>query len=195
MKRILLLLVVVFTLFSCKKEDDGLEQNLQLNMKSCVLDNEHSYVDVKKLKGTGSLDITSSNLDIAEVRFDEENKNVFYIISHAQGKATITVVDIDYNKTGEYDVKTIDVDVREPIYYENYSSEDIFIKKGESRIFKLPFYFDKNDNLVGVNDYIASVSANVVLGNKLKVNANSAGNTEFQIYKGKIKLFGFVFLL
>jgi len=63
------------------------------------------------------------------------------------------------------------------------------MKKGEFRIFKFPFIFDKNDSLVGVNDYIVSMSANVALGNQFKVQAISTGNTKFQIFKGKIKLF------
>ena len=188
MKKMLLFLAVTLALISCEKNDDGLEQNLQLSLKSCVLDNGHSYAEVKKLKGTGSLDVTSSNPDVAEIRFDEENKNVFYIIGHGQGNSTITVVDA-FNQKGDYDVKTIDVDVRESINYGYYSHQDVFMKKGEFRIFKLPFTFDKNNSLVGVNDYIASVSANVALGNKFKVEAEANGITEFQINKGKIELF------
>jgi len=190
MKKLLLLSVVVFALFSCEKNDDGLEQNLQLNVKSCVLDNEHSYAEVKKLNGTGSLRVTSSDPGIAEIRFDEENKDVFYIIGHGQGNTTITVMDVDDNKTGDaYAVKTINVVVSESINYGDYSHQDVYMKKGDFRIFKLPFNFDKNDSLVGVNDYIVSMSANVALGNKFKVEAKSNGITEFQIYKGKIELF------
>ena len=190
MKKILLLLVVVSTLFSCKKDDDGLERNLQLNVKSCVLDNEHSYAEVKKLKGTGSLSVTSSNPGIAEIQFDKEDKDVFYIIGHEQGNATITVMDVDDNTTGdEYAIKTINVNVRESINYGDYSHQNVYIKKGECRIFKLPFIFDENDSLVGANDYIVSMSANVSLGNKFRVEAKSNGITEFQIYKGKIELF------
>ncbi|MDM8159612.1 hypothetical protein QUH73_07300 [Labilibaculum sp. K2S] len=182
-------MAVVFTLPSCEKDDNGFVQNLQLSTKSCVLDNEHSYVEVKKLKGTGFLDVTSSQPDVAEIRFDEQNKDIFYVIGHRQGHATITVADVDVNKTGDYDIKTIDVDVRESIHYGEYSSEEIYIKTGEFRIFKLPFNFDKNDSLVGVNDYIVSASANATLGNQFKVQAKSNGITEFQIYKGKIELF------
>ncbi len=190
MKKILLLLTVAFTLFSCEKKDDGLEQKLQLNVKSCVLDNAHSYAEVKKTKGTGSLSVTSSDPGIAEIRFDEEEKDVFYIIGHGQGTATITVVDVDDNKAGdEYAIKTINVNVRETIDYGRYLHEDVYMKKGDFRIFKLPFVFDKNDSLVGVNDYIASMRANVALGNTFKVEALSNGITEFQIYKGKIELF------
>jgi len=43
MKKILLLLAVVFTLTACEKNEDGLKNSLQLSLKSCVLDNEHSY--------------------------------------------------------------------------------------------------------------------------------------------------------
>jgi len=190
MKKLLLLSVVFFTLFSCEKNDDVLEQNLRLNVKSCVLDNEHSYVEVKKLEGAGSLRVTSSNPGIAEIRFDEKDKDVFYIIGHGQGKATITVVDVDDNKTGnDYAVKTIDVNVRESIDYGDYSHEDVYMKKGDFRIFKLPFIFDTTDSLVGVNDYIASMRANVALRNTFKVEALSNGITEFQIYKGKIAHF------
>ena len=190
MKKILLLLAVVLTLSACGKDEDELKNSLQLNTNSCVLDNEQSYAEVKKTNGTGSLQVTSSDPGIAEIRFDEKDKNVFYIIGHGQGNATITVVDVDDNTTGnEYAVKTINVNVRESINYGDYSHQDVYLKKGEFRTFKLPFNFDKNDSLVGVNDYIVSMSANVALGNKFKVEAKSNGITEFQIYKGKIELF------
>lgn len=190
MKKILLLLTLSIIFFACNKNDDGLDQRLQLNLESCVLDNAHSYAEVKKLKGAGSLRVTSSNPGIAEIRYDEEDKDVFYIIGHGQGNATITVVDDDDNTTGADNiVKTIDVNVRESIDYGDYSYEVVYMKKGEFRIFKLPFTFDKNDSLVGVNDYIVSVRANVALGNTFKVEALSNGITEFQIYKGKIKHF------
>ena len=188
MKKILLLLAVVFALTACEKNEDGLKNSLQLNLKSCVLDNEHSYTEVKKLSGTGSLSVISSNPDVAEILFDEENKNVFYIIGHGQGISTITVVDA-FNQKDDYDAQTIDVVVRESIDYGDYSYQKVFMKKGEFRIFKFPFIFDKNDSLVGVNDYIVSMSANVALGNQFKVQAISTGNTKFQIFKGKIKLF------
>jgi len=152
------------------------------------LDNEHSYTEVKKLSGTGSLSVTSSNPDVAEILFDKENENVFYIIGHGQGISTITVVDA-FNQKDDYDAQTIDVVVRESIDYGDYSYQKVFMKKGEFRIFKFPFIFDKNDSLVGVNDYIVSMSANVALGNQFKVQAISTGNTKFQIFKGKIKLF------
>jgi hypothetical protein len=190
MKKILLLLAVVLTLSACGKDEDELKNSLQLNTNSCVLDNEQSYAEVKKTNGTGSLQVTSSDPGIAEIRFDEKDKNVFYIIGHGQGNATITVVDVDNNTTAnEYAVKTINVNVRESINYGDYSHQDVYLKKGEFRTFKLPFNFDKNDSLVGVNDYIVSMSANVALGNKFKVEAKSNGITEFQIYKGKIELF------
>ena len=190
MKKILLLLAVVFTLSACEKNEDGLKNNLQLSTKSCTLDNEHSYAEIKKLKGAGSLNATSSDPGIAEIRYDEQNKDVFYIIGHGQGNATITVMDVDDNKTGDdFAIKTIDVEVRESINYGDYSHQDVYMKKGECRIFKLPFNFDKNDSLVGANDYIASVSANPSLGKTFKVEAKSDGITEFEIYKGKIKLF------
>lgn len=190
MKKILLLLMLAITLFACKKNDDGFDQRLQLNLESCVLDNAHSYAGVKKLKGAGSLSATSSDTGIAEIRYDEKDKNVFYIIGHGQGNATITVVDADDNTTGaDFAVETIDVVVRESISYGDYSHQDVYMKKGEFRIFKLPFIFDKNDSLVGVNDYIVSVQARVSLGNQFKAEAISNGITEFQIYKGKIELF------
>jgi len=188
MKKILFLFAVTITLFACDKDDDGL--NLQLNMESCVLDNEHSYAEVKKLNGTGSLSVTSSDPGIAEIRFDDVDKNVFYIIGHGQGNATITVVDADDNTTGaDFAVKTIDVVVRESISYGEYSSQEVFMKKGEFRIFKLPFIFDKTDSLVGVNNYIVSARASVALGNQFKVEALSNGKTKFQVFKGKIELF------
>ncbi|MEL7586953.1 MAG: pilus assembly protein N-terminal domain-containing protein [Prolixibacteraceae bacterium] len=120
MRKLLFFFAVTLTLFACDKDDDGL--NLQLSIESCVLDNEHSYAEVKKLNGTGSLSVTSSDPDIAEIRFDEKDKNVFYIIGHGQGSATITVMDADDSKTGSYDIKTIDVNVRESIGYEYYSA-------------------------------------------------------------------------
>ena len=182
--------MLAITLFACEKDDNSEGQRLQLNMESCVLDNAHSYAGVKKLKGAGSLSATSSDTGIAEIRFDEKDKNVFYIIGHGQGNATITVVDDEDNTTGDdWAMKTIDVEVREPISYGAYSHQDVYMKKGEFRIFKLPFSFDKNDSLVGVNDYIVSVQARVSLGNQFKAEAISNGITEFQIYKGRIEHF------
>lgn len=190
MKKTLLLLAVMFTMTACKKNEDGLKNSLQLSLKSCVLDNVHSYVEVTKLKGAGSLRVTSSNPGIAEIRYEEKDKDLFYIIGHGQGNATITVVDADDNTTGaDFAIKTIDVNVRETIDYGEYQSEEVFLKNGEFRIFKLPFNFDKNDSLVGVNDYIVSASASVALGNQFKVQAKSTGLTKFQIYKGKIELY------
>ncbi len=188
MKKILFLFAVTITLFACEKDDDRL--NLQLNLESCVLDNEHSYAEVKKLSGAGSLSVTSSDPGIAEIRFDDVDKNVFYIIGHRQGNATITVVDADDNTTGaDFAVKTIDVNVRESISYGEYSSQEVFMKKGEFRIFKLPFTFDATDSLVGVNDYIVSARASVALGNQFKVEALSNGKTKFQVFKGRIEIF------
>ena len=155
-----------------------------------MLDNAHSYAEVTKLKGAGSLRVTSSNPGIAEIRFDEKDKDVFYIIGHGQGNATITVVDADDNTTGaDFAIKTIDVNVRETIDYGRYLHEDVYMEKRDFRIFKLPFIFDKNESLVGVNDYIVSVRANVELGNTFKVEALSNGITEFKICKGKIAHF------
>jgi hypothetical protein len=193
MKKMLFLFAVTLTLFACDKDDDGL--NLQLSMESCVLDNEHSYAEVKKLNGTGSLSVTSSDPGIAEICFDEKDKNVFYIIGHGQGSATITVMDVDYNKTGNYDIRTIDVNVRECIGYEYYSAQGVFIKKGESRAFSLPFAFSDNCSLIVDNDDIidsdgvATVSASVEMGNQFKVDAKSCGSTSFHVCKGKVVLF------
>jgi len=193
MRKLLFLFAVTLTLFACDKDDDGL--NLQLSIESCVLDNEHSYAEVKKLNGTGSLSVTSSDPGIAEIRFDEKDKNVFYIIGHGQGSATITVMDVDNNKTGNYDIKTIDVNVRESIGYEYYSAQGVFIKKGESRAFSLPFAFSDNCSLIVDNDDIidsdgvASVSASVEMGNQFKVDAKSCGSTSFHVCKGKVVLF------
>jgi len=193
MRKLLFLFAVTLTLFACDKDDDGL--NFKLSMESCVLDNEHSYAEVKKLNGAGSLSVTSSDPGIAEVRFDEKNEDVFYIIGHGQGSATITVMDVDYNKTGNYDIKTIDVNVRESIGYEYYSAQGVFIKKGESRAFSLPFAFSGNCSLIVDNDDIidsdgvASVSASVEMGNQFKVDAKSCGSTSFHVCKGKVVLF------
>ncbi len=189
MKKIIILFVVVLGLFSCSKDDTSLNNNLQLSIKSCVLNNDNSYAEVKKLKGTDFIKVTSSDPDVAEIRLDEAKKDVFYIIGHGQGKATITATAIGQNETGDEDVTTIDVDVREPIGYENYPAEVLFIKKGESRAFNLPLNFDKNDSLVIGNEYIASVSANVEMGKKCRIDAKNNGSMEFHICKGKVSLF------
>ncbi len=196
MKKILLLMAVVLTLSACGKDEDGLNNSLQLNTQSCVLDNMHSYAEIKKLNGTGTLNVTSSDPNIAEIRFDKKDKNVFYIIGHGQGNATITVVDVDDNTTGaDFAVKTIDVNVREPIGYEYYSVQGVFVKKGESRVFKLPLVFNNNYSLIIDNDDIidsdgvASISANAGMGNKFRVDTKSCGSTSFHICKGKINLF------
>lgn len=57
---------------------------MALNEIEGFLDNEHSYVEVKKLNRTGSLNVTSSDPGISEIRFDEEDKNQFYSIGHRQ---------------------------------------------------------------------------------------------------------------
>jgi len=190
MKQILVALAVVFTFVACDKNETELKNRLQLSLDSCVLDNEHSYIEVKKLSGAGSLQVMSSDPDIADISYDEKNKNVFYIIGHRTGYTSITVIDADDNTTGaDYAVKTIYVNVRESISYEEYSYQTVFMKKGDFRIFNLPFKFDKNDSIVGANDYIASVSANVALGNQLKVKALANGKTKFKICKGKIDIF------
>lgn len=189
MKKIIILFVTVLGLFSCSKDDTSLNNNLQLSIKSCVLDNNNSYAEVKKLKGTDFINVTSSDPNVAEIRFDEAKKDVFYIIGHNQGNATITATATGQNETGDNDITTIDVDVNEQIDYQNHPGEVIFIKKGESRAFNLPLNFNKNDSLVIGNEYIASVSANVEMGTKCRIDAKNNGNMEFHICKGKVSLF------
>ena len=185
MKRILLLFAVTLILSACEKDEDG----LVLSTKSCILDNAHSYAEVKKLNGSGSLNVTSSNPDVAGIHYDEKTKDVFYIIGHGQGNATITVVDDDDKNTGEDNIETIDVVVRESIGYEYYSGQGVFIKKGETRMFNLPFVFNNNYSLIIDNDGAASVSVRTEMGNNFKVDAKSCGSTSFHICKGKIELF------
>ena len=84
MKKVLFLLVLVITLFACEKENDD-QIKFQLNLKSCVLDNATSYAEVNVDKGEGFLIINSSDPDIAEILYDKDNENVFYIIGHIKG--------------------------------------------------------------------------------------------------------------
>lgn len=186
MKKILVLFAAMFTLFSCSKDDDSLDNNLRLSVKSCVLDNGNSSVEVKMFKGTCPFEVVSSDTDVATVFFEDGKDDVFYIVGHGKGKAIITVT--SYTETGENFIKTIDVDVCESISYPDYSSEVVYIKKGESRMFNLPFCFDKNDSLAVDNHYIASVFANAEMGQKYKIDAKSKGSTQFHIYKGKTEL-------
>ncbi len=191
MKKLLFLLVVAFVIFACEKEDDGIK--LQLNLESCVLDNETSYAEIKVNKGEGFLFINSSDPDIAEILYEKDNENVFYIIGHNKGNATVTVQVSNYGDAGT--TKTIDVDVREAINYGSFSTSGVYLKKGETRKFGLPFTFDKNYSVVADNsavidnDGVAAVSASVEMGSKFKVEAKNIGSTSFKICKGKVELF------
>ena len=192
MKKVLFLLVLVITLFACEKENDD-QIKLQLNLKSCVLDNATGYAEIKIDKGEGFLFINSSDPDIAEILYEKDNENVFYIIGHNKGNATITVRVSNYGNVGT--TKTIDVDVREAINYGSFSTSGVYLKKGETRKFGLPFTFDKNYSVVADNsavidnDGVASVSASVEMGNKFEVEAKAIGSTSFNICKGKVVIF------
>nr|WP_321486664.1 hypothetical protein [uncultured Draconibacterium sp.] len=192
MKKSLFLLVLAVTLFACEKDDDGIK--LQLNTESCTLDNETSYAEIRIDRGEGSLTVTSTNSDIAEILYDENDKNIFYIIGHNQGTAAVSVV--IFNDEGEENTKTIDVNVREAISYESFLMDvGVYLKKGESRKFGLSFTFDKNYNVVVDNsavidnDGVATVSSSVEMGNKFKVEAKAVGSTSFNICKGKVVIF------
>lgn len=192
MKKSLFLLVLAVTLFACEKDNDGIK--LQLNTESCTLDNETSYAEIRIDRGEGSLTVTSTNSDIAEILYDENDKNIFYIIGHNQGTAAVSVV--IFNDEGEENTKTIDVNVREAISYESFLMDvGVYLKKGESRKFGLPFTFDKNYNVVVDNsavidnDGVATVSSSVEMGNKFKVEAKAVGSTSFNICKGKVVIF------
>lgn len=192
MKKILSILVLAIALFSCKKEDDGIK--LQLNMKSCVLDNVTTYVEVKIDRGEGFLNVSSSDPSIAEVRFDNENENVFYIIGRGEGQATVTVNVSTYGGIGN--IKTIDVKVNESIDYPRYATEGgVYLRKGDSRFFKLPFAFENNYNVVADASAVidtegaATFSASVKMGSEFKVDAKATGSTLFNICKGKVILY------
>ena len=192
MKKSLFLLVLAVTLFACEKDNDGIK--LQLNTESCTLDNETSYAEIRIDRGEGSLTVTSTNSDIAEILYDENDKNIFYIIGHNQGTAAVSVV--IFNDEGEENTKTIAVNVREAISYESFLMDvGVYLKKGESRKFGLPFTFNKNYNVVADNsavidnDGVAIVSSSVEMGNKFKVEAKAVGSTSFNICKGKVVIF------
>lgn len=190
--KLLFSLILAIALLACKKEDDGIE--LQLNMKSCVLDNASSYAEIQIDRGEGFLNVSTSDADIAEIMYEEDNPNLFYIIGHNRGNAVVTVA--VFNDNGDESIQTIDVNVRETIYYENFLMDvGVFLKKGESRKFGLPFTFDKNYSVVADNsavidkDGVATVSASVEMGNKFKVEAKAVGSTSFNICKGKVIIF------
>lgn len=165
------------------------DNTLELNRESCVLDNENSYAEITVANMTGtSLSISSSNPDVAEICLDKEEKGTFYIIGRNQGKATITVIDVDDAKTGEYNMNTIEVDVRTSIDYPDFSTETIFLKAGESRVFSQFLDFDDNYSYVVDNETIAKVSTSQAMNKKFKVEAKHKGYTSFHIYKGKVKL-------
>jgi len=192
MKKSLFLLVLAITLFACEKNDDGIK--LQLNIGSCTLDNETSYAEIRIDRGEGSLTVTSSDSDIVEILYDENDENVFYIVGHNQGTAAVTVV--VFNDKGDENTKTIDVNVQEAIDYERFLMDvGVYLKKGESRRFGLPFMFDKNYSVVfdnGAivdNDGVATVSASVEMGNKFEVEAKAVGSTFFNICKGKVVIY------
>ena len=192
MKKSLFLLVLAVTLFACEKDDDGIK--LQLNTESCTLDNETSYAEIRIDRGEGSLTVTSTDSNIAEILYDENDENIFYIIGHNQGTAAVSVV--IFNDEGEENTKTIDVNVREAISYESFLMDvGVYLKKGESRKFGLPFTLDKNYSVVADNsavidnDGVAIVSSSVEMGNKFKVEAKAVGSTSFNICKGKVVIF------
>lgn len=190
--KLLFSLILAIALLACKKEDDGIE--LQLNMKSCVLDNASSYAEIQIDRGEGFLNVSTSDADIAEIMYEEDNANLFYIIGHNRGNAVVTVA--VFNDNGDESIQTIDVNVRETISYESFLMDvGVFLKKGESRKFGLPFTFDKNYSVVADNsaiidkDGVATVSASVEMGNKFKVEAKAVGSTSFNICKGKVIIF------
>ncbi len=186
MKKLLFFLVLAITLFACEKEDEGIQ--LQLNIESCILDYENNYAEVKIDRGEGYLTVTSSDPSVAEILYDTTKEDVFYIAGHNKGKATV-LVNV-FNDKGEGYVKMVDVTVRETIVYKDVLTE-VYLKKGESRSFTLPFVFDKANSLVQDNsaiidnDGVASVSASVEMGNKFEVEAKAAGSTAFYIYPGE----------
>ena len=192
MKKSLFLLVLAVTLFACEKDDDGIK--LQLNTESCTLDNETSYAEIRIDRGEGLLKVASIDSDIAEILYDENDENIFYIIGHNQGTAAVSVV--IFNDEGEENTKTIDVNVREAISYESFLMDvGVYLKKGESRKFGLPFTFDKNYSVVADNsavidnDGVATVSSSVEMGSKFEVEAKAVGSTSFNICKGKVVIF------
>nr|WP_319999488.1 hypothetical protein [uncultured Draconibacterium sp.] len=192
MKKSLFLLVLAVTLFACEKDNDGIK--LQLNTESCTLDNETSYAEIRIDRGEGLLKVASTDSNIAEILYDENDENIFYIIGHNQGTAAVSVV--IFNDEGEENTKTIDVNVREAISYESFLMDvGVYLKKGESRKFGLPFTFDKNYSVVADNsavidnDGVATVSSSVEMGNKFKVEAKAVGSTSFNICKGKVVVY------
>lgn len=193
MKKILLLIVITMSLLACEK-DEAKNSGLALNIKSCVLDNANSFAKVTIDRGEGFLNIITTDPDIAEIMRDDDNENLFYVIGHNKGKAEVLVSVT--NETGYEKIKTIEVTVREAINYGSFSTAGgVYLKKGESRIFNLPFEFNNdfsivNDNKAIIdNDGVASIFANESMGSKYKVTANAVGSTLFSICKGKVKLF------
>lgn len=193
MKKILLLTVITISLLACEKEQ-AKNTGLALNIKSCLLDNSNSFAKVTIDRGEGFLNIITSDPDIAEIMRDDDDENLFYIIGHNKGKAEVLVSVT--NETGYEKSKTIEVTVREAINYGSFSTAGgVYLKKGESRIFNLPFEFNNdfsivNDNKAIIdNDGVASIFANESMGSKYKVTANAVGSTLFSICKGKVKLF------
>lgn len=193
MKKILLLIVITMFLLACEK-DEAKNSGLALNIKSCVLDNANSFAKVTIERGDGFLNIITTDPDIGEIMRDDDNENLFYIIGHNKGKAEVLVSVT--NETGYEKIKTIEVTVREAINYGSFSTAGgVYLKKGESRIFNLPFEFNNdfsivNDNKAIIdNDGVASIFANESMGSKYKVTANAVGSTLFSICKGKVKLF------
>lgn len=193
MKKLLFSLVLATALSACKKEDEGIK--FQLNIESCTLDNATSYAEIKIERGEGSLYVSSSDSDIAEILYDNDNANLFYIIGHNRGNAAVTV--IVFNDKGAESTKKIDVSVRESINYNygDFSTSGVYLKKGETRSFSLPFAFNKDlsleiDNSAVIDkDGVATVSASAEMGSKFKVEAKAVGSTSFNICKGKVKLF------
>jgi hypothetical protein len=193
MKKLLSILVLATALFACKKEDDRIK--LQLNLKSCVLDNETSFAEVKVDRGGGFLAVTSSDPETAEVLYDGNNGNLFYIIGHNRGNAAVTV-SVFNDKGVENTTKTIDVRVNESIEYPRYAAEGgVYLRKGDSRFFKLPFAFEKNYNVVTDasaaidTEGAATFSASVEMGSEFKVDAKATGSILFNICKGKVILY------
>ncbi len=191
MRKILALLVVLTSILSCNKDQDRIK--LEISAESCTLDNQTSYAEIRVNRNESYLSVSSSDINIAEILNDPKEENVFYIIGHEKGDAKVTV--IAYDGIGEEKVQTITVSVLETIYYESFSTSGVYLKKGSSRKFHLPFNYKReysiesdNSSIID-NDAVATISASEEMGSYFKVDAIKSGNMSFNICKGKVVIF------
>lgn len=161
-KIFLVILFMAVTLISCNNDGD---QGIKLSSLSCELNNENSCAEIKIIKGAGLYYAESSDPAVAEASVvDDATIN---IIGLSMGNAIINIIDMDGNSAA------INVSVSEPINYQYYSGEILYMKKGETRTFD--FFFDYPDY------YTLSIDNEDIASAVVETKKNEEGKTLFTV--------------